>query len=409
MTEIPDRAAAVAEHGAGRGATGRVAAVHAETRRGLAVSVAFVVAALVAAIAGIGDGWWVPLHLFAVGGLLSAIATVAQMLAVTWSTSPAPSHLVAGAQRWALAAGALAVVAGHERDTTWLFVTGGCLVIAAVLALVPILLWIRHRAVTPRFAPAIEGYAGAAVAGAMGMVIGLVLGTGRGGTRTLDLRGAHLILNLLGLVGLVIAATLPYFAATQVRARMSRHATTTRIRLVLGLLALATAIAATARFSDRPTVVAVGLCAYALGLLGVVSMLPIYDIGRLRWGGARVVQMLLGIAWWVAMTVALAVVTVRGTSDRPVLQALVIGGYAQILVASLAYLGPVLRGGGHRRLTAGFALTRSWPSVVAGNCAAVAALAGLRSVVLVASVVWLADIVVRAVRLVNPRREVADV
>ena len=416
MAQLPAPASADADtdvhstgHDPGRGAAGRVAAVHAQTRRGLAVSVAFVVAAVLAAIARVGDAWWVPLHLFAVGGLLSAIATVTQMLAVTWSTSPAPSRLVAGAQRWVLAAGALALVAGREGDATWLFVSGGSLVIAAVLALVPILLWIRDRAVTPRFAPAIEGYAAAAVAGAIGMAIGLVLGTGHAGTRTLDLRGAHLILNLLGLVGLVIAATLPFFAATQVRARMSRHATGTRIRLALGLLALATALAATARFADRPAVVAIGLCAYALGLLAIVAMLPIYDIGRLRWGGARLVQMLLGIAWWVAMTVALAVVTVRGTNDRAVLQALVIGGYAQILVASLAYLGPVLRGGGHRRLTAGFALTRSWPSVVAGNCAALAALAGWRPVLLVVTVAWLADILVRAVLLVKPARQVADV
>ncbi|HRD99682.1 MAG TPA: hypothetical protein PLV68_00185, partial [Ilumatobacteraceae bacterium] len=58
------------------------------------------------------------------------------------------------------------------------------------------------------------------------------------------------------------------------------------------------------------------------------------------------------------------------------LQALVIGGFAQILVASLAYLGPVLRGGGHRRLSAGFAITRSWTSLAAGNAAALAALTG---------------------------------
>lgn len=381
--------------------------MHAQTRRGLLVAVAFVVAAIVAAVAGLGDGWWAPLHLFAVGALLSAISTVTQMLAVTWSSSPAPAARVAATQRWLLAAGAVALVAGHEADATWLFVAGGGAVIVAMLALVPILLSVRQHAVTPRFAPAIEAYVVAVVAGATGMALGLVLGTGRGGTRTLDIRGAHLILNLLGLVGLVIAATLPYFAATQVRARMSPHATQTRLRIVLALLALATAFAAIARFADRPTLVAVALGGYALGLLGILALLPIYDVGRLRWAGARVVQMLLGIAWWTAMTVALAVVTVRATSDRAVLQALVIGGYAQILIASLAYLGPVLRGGGHRRLTAGFAITRSWPSVLAANVAAVAALAGERSIMLVATVVWLVDIVVRAVLLLTAPREPA--
>ena len=402
-------AAPATDAGAGRGAAGRVAAVHAQTRRGLAVAVGFVVAAILAAVARLGDGWWAPLHLFVVGALLSAISATTQMLAVTWSSSPAPARAAARAQRWLLAAGTIGLVAGHETDTTWLFVAGGGAVVAAMLALAPILLRIRQQAVTPRFAPAIETYVAAVVAGAAGMSLGLVLGTGNAGARILELRGTHLILNLLGLVGLVVAATLPYFAATQVRAKMSRHATPSRIRLVLGVLALTTTIAAIARFQDHTTLVAVALVGYGLGLVGVAALLPVYASGRLSWAGPRVVQLLLGVGWWAAMTVALGVVTAGGTSDRAVLQALAIGGFAQILVASLAYLGPVLRGGGHRRLTASFALTRSWPSVVAGNTAAVAALFGARSIMLVALVVWVADIVGRALLLVTARKEPVDV
>jgi nitrite reductase (NO-forming) len=264
--------------------------------------------------------------------------------------------------------------------------------------------------VTRRFAPAIEAYVAAVVFGAAGMSLGLVLGTGYGRTRILEVRGTHLILNLLGLVGLVVAGTLPYFTATQVRSKMSRRATPVRMRLVLGVLALATAVAAIARFQDHTAFVAVALAGYALGLVGVAALLPIHGFERLSWGGPRVVQLLLGLAWWAALTLVLAVVTARKSSDHAVLQALVIGGFAQILVASLAYLGPVLRGGGHPRLTAGFALTRSWLSVVAGNTAAVAALVGQRSILLVVSVVWVADIVVRASLLVfTVRREPVDV
>jgi nitrite reductase (NO-forming) len=395
--------------GAGRGAAGRVAAVHAQTRRGLAVTVGFGVAAVLAAAAGLGEGWWAPLHLFVAGALLSAISATTQMLAVTWSAAPAPSRAGTRAQRWLLTAGAVGLVAGHETDMSWLFVAGGGAVVAAMLALAPILLRIRQLAVTPRFAPAIEAYVAAVVAGAAGMSVGLVLGTGNGGPRILELRDTHLILNLLGLVGLVVAATLPYFAATQVRARMPHRATPARIRLVVGTLVLATTVAAIARFQGHAALVTVALAGYALGLGGVAALLPVYGSGRLTWGGPRVVQLLLGLAWWAAMTVALGVVIARGTGDRAVLEALVIGGFAQILVASLAYLGPVVRGGGHRRLTAGFALTRSWPSVIAGNTAAVAALAGQRSVLLVAVVVWVVDIVVRALLLITARKEPAGV
>jgi hypothetical protein len=128
-------------------------------------------------------------------------------------------------------------------------------------------------------------------------------------------------------------------------------------------------------------------------------MLPIDAKARLRWAGPRVAQLLTGIAWWAAMTLALALAAVRRSDDRAILQALVIGGFAQILVASLAYLGPVLRGGGHQRLTAGFAITRSWVSVIAGNAAALAAFAGHGPTLAAALAVWVTDAGVRAARL----------
>ncbi|HSP30350.1 MAG TPA: hypothetical protein VLN74_17510, partial [Ilumatobacteraceae bacterium] len=88
-----------------RGAAGRVAQVHAQTRRGLVMTAAFVAAAVVAGVLSIGAGWWLPLHLFVVGALLTAISAVTQMLAVTWSAAPASRPAVAATQRWLLAAG----------------------------------------------------------------------------------------------------------------------------------------------------------------------------------------------------------------------------------------------------------------------------------------------------------------
>ena len=223
-----------------------------------------------------------------------------------------------------------------------------------------------------------------------------MLGVGRGGSRNVEIRGAHLVLNVFGLVGLVIAATLPYFAATQVRSKMSSRATPTTMRITFFVLAAATAVAASGQILDRSGVAAGGLITYAMGLLVVAAMLPVYSKGRLRWAGPRLLQLMSGIAWWVAMTVALALASLRRTDDHAILQTLVIGGFVQILVASLAYLGPVLRGGGHQRLTAGFAITRSWVSLTAGNIAAVAALAGGGPVLAAVLAVWLADIVIRA-------------
>jgi nitrite reductase (NO-forming) len=383
------------------GRHGRVAAVHAQTRRGLLVAVGFALAAIAAAVARAGSGWWLPLHLFVVGALLSAISATTQMLAVTWSSAPAPPPLVAAAQRWCLAGGTIALVVGRETEVRWLFLAGGSAVAVAMLALVPILWHVRGQAATDRFAPAIEAYIGAVVAGIVGMSLGLVLGSGRAGSHFAELRGAHLVLNVFGLVGVVIAGTLPYFAATQVRSKMSPRATPTTMRITfLGIVA-STFIAATGRLLDHRGLAAAALIAYAAGLVVVAALLPVCARRRIEWAGPRAVQLLAGLAWWAAMTVALAVVTLRGGEDRAILQALVIGGFAQILAASLAYLGPVLRGGGHERLAGGFTVSRSWLALIAGNVAAVGALAGDGTILTVALLVWLTDTALRTARLLT--------
>ncbi len=387
-----------------RGAPGRVVEVHTQTRSGLTIAAALAVTAVVAGIMHVGAGWWLPLHLFVVGGLLSAISAVTQMLAVTWSAAPASPPVLASAQRWVLAAGAIALVVGRETEQTWMFVAGGASVVVAMLGLASMLIRIRRQAVTPRFVPAIEAYVAATVAGAAGMSIGILLGAGRAVDSAVELRDVHLVLNVFGLIGLVIAGTLPFFAATQVRSKMSPRATPTAMRVTFAALAVAVVVAAIGHLIERPGVAAGGLITYVLGLLAIARLLPIYAHSRMRWAGPRLVQLVAGLVWWVAMTVALAVATLRGTDDGAILQALVIGAFAQILVASLAYLGPVLRGGGHRHLTAGFAITRSWVSPAAGNVAALAALVGHGPTLAVALAIWLTDIAIRAGRLLTATR-----
>ena len=95
----------------------------------------------------------------------------------------------------------------------------------------------------------------------------------------------------------------------------------------------------------------------------------------------------------------MAVAVWRGKDEGDLVRALVVGGFAPILLASLAYLVPVLRGGGHARLTAGFATTRSWIGLAAGNLAAVAALLDRRRLLYAAILVWLVDSLARGALL----------
>lgn len=377
--------------------TDRVALVHRQTRPTLAVAAAFIVAAPIAAALPHDTGVWLPLHLFLVGGLLSAISGTTQMLSVTWSTSPAPPDRPVALQRAAIASGTLLLVTGRELGHDAVAATGGA-VVALGLALLAGLLWrIRSTARLDRYRPAIDGYLLALAFGAAGVAIGVHVATG--GTASGDLRHAHLVANLLGLVGLTVLATLPYFTATQVRSKVAPRATPGRVRalVVAAASTIAAATAAAAAGWSEVAGIAVGLDAVAI--LAVIALLPRLTRRQLEWAGARLVQLLAGIAWWAGTTVGLAVAIAGDLDDGPILRAMVVGGFAQIVVASLAYLGPVLRGGGHEVLGAGFALTRSWIGLAAANVAAVGALLDVRPVLGAGLAAWAVDGAVRGLRL----------
>ncbi|MEZ5269416.1 MAG: hypothetical protein R2789_12940 [Microthrixaceae bacterium] len=385
----------------------RVVDVQRQAGLSLVAAGLFLVAAVVAAIVPNATGSWLPLHLFLVGALLCAVSGVTQMLAVTWSTSPAPTDSVAWAQRLSVVSGAVAVAIGRELEVHWLVVFGaGCLA-AGLMALGGVLIWIRRNGSTDRFRPAIDTYLAAVLWGLVGLGLGATLAT----TEVQwwpRLRSAHLFVNLLGLVGLVIAGTLPYFAATQARMKMFPGATATRIRATTMSMAGSVVLVSAGELAEAPWWTVVGLLAYAAGLTGIVWLLPRMGRRQFRWAGARLFQLLAGLAWWILCVVWLAADSVPsreslGGLDRSTsLRVLAIGGFAQILVASLAYLAPVIRGGGHSRLTAGFAITRSWIGLAAANVAAVAVAAGWSVVAGAAIVLWLIDTIVRALRLWDP-------
>ncbi|QGG93679.1 hypothetical protein [Actinomarinicola tropica] len=376
----------------------RVAVVHRQTRPTLLAAAAFLVAAPVAAVVPHSTGVWLPLHLLLVGALLSAISGATQMLAVTWSTSPAPSDRAVALQRAAVVAGTLLLVSGREAGSDLVAAVGGTLVGGGVLLLAGLLVGIRRTATTDRYGPAIDGYLVALAFGVVGIAVGVHLATGGAST---DLRAAHLVVNLLGLVGGVILATLPFFAATQVRAKMSPRATAGRIRAWVATSAILVAGAASALAIDLRDLAAVLLVAEGIVVVSVLALLPRVGARQLSWSGPRLVQLIAGVVWWALGAAALGLVMRSGGDDAPVLRALAIGGFAQILVASLAYLGPVLRGGGHEQLSDGFATTRSWIGVGAANVAAAAALLELELVLALGLVAWALDGAVRGVRLLS--------
>lgn len=363
-----------AEPASREGITPRVKIVHDQTRRTLRLAVAFTVAAGAASVVPHDTGAWLPLHLFLVGALLLAISGATRLFVVTWSASNPITGWPVAAQRWLVAGGAAGLAAGRELTWPTALIAMAGMAVTGGLALLAGLLVVEVRsAKIRRFHPAAAFYLTAVGAGLVGTSLGAAMVTGRTG-----LRDAHVILNLLGLIGLVIAGTLPFFSATQARMKMNRRATPARLHRLLVWLATATAIAASAALAESSRVEAVALAAYAAGIVYGCTMLPMPGRKQLAWAGPRLVLLAAGVLWWIS---AVAVAAGRAAVGEPALPerllvALVVGGYVQILVASLAYLGPVLRGGGHQRLSHGFALTRSWFAVAAANGAALAWTAG---------------------------------
>lgn len=370
----------------------RVAEMHRHARRGLALSGAFALAGLVGAVTPHRTGVWLSLHLFLVGALTTAISTVTQVLAVTWSAAPAPPRRHVEAQRWTLGLGAILVVAGREASRPPVTAVGGVLVAVAIVLLAALLVGVRRTGRTPRFAPAIDAYLAAIGAATLGIALGVRLASGA----SLGTRDAHLVLNVFGFVGVVIAGTLPYFVATQARMKMAPGATPFRVRTITATLSVMAVSAAFAATLDERRLAAIALVGYAVGVTALATVLPRPGRRQLTWAGPRLAQLGSGVAWWVVATVWLAVAWWRGDVDRPVLLALAVAGYGQILAASLAYLVPVVRGGGHERLTAGFQRTRAWEGLVLGNVAGVTALLGRMSLTAVVVGLWAAGLAWRS-------------
>jgi len=381
------------------GAPDRVRPAQRQAAAALAQAGAFGVAAGLALV--LADGRWLALHLFLAGTLVSAISGVSVLFAVTWSAAPCPPARRSALQRALVGAGAAGVAVTRHVDAPAPLLAVAALAFAAGLAMLAAELVVTvRRGVQRRFDAAVAWYVAALAAGLVAASLGAAMGAGWGGA---GLRPAHVTLNLLGLVGFVIAGTLPTFVATQGRTKGAAAAHPSRLRALLGWQVVALAVAAVGAGAEHRALAAAGLAGYAAGLASLAALLPRPTRRSVGWGGPRLLGLWAGSAWWAAAVVAGAVAAADGRAPLPDpwLAVLVVAGYAQILWASLAYLGPVLRAGGHERLGEGFATTRSWGALAAANLAGLGLAAGWGPVAAVAGAAWALDTVARAARLVG--------
>jgi nitrite reductase (NO-forming) len=386
----------------GRGAADRVRLSHAQTRPTVRLALGFIAAAAVAATTG--SPRWLPLHLFLAGGVVLAISGVSLMLTVTWSAAPAPPGGWVAVQRACIAAGAAGVALGREAELPDPVVaTAGAVHLSGLVILAVLLVATVRRGVERRFDVAVAAYIAALAAGTAGVGLGIAMVLDG---PTVGSRGAHLTVNLLGLVGLVIGGTMPFFAATVGRARMSPQATPRRLGVTLAWQVSALTAAVTGLALDTRVAAVVGLAAYAAGIVATLDALPRPTRRQVTWAGPRLFGLWAGGFWWIVAVSATAADAAAGRTvfaDRW-LAVLVIAGYAQILWGSLAYLLPMLRGGGHELLGEGFATTRSWLGLAAANAAGLTMALDVPGALPAAAVtVWAIDGAWRAARVGTAR------
>lgn len=386
-----------------RGAGDRVPRSHAQTRLTIRFVLGFLgAAALVAGWAVVRD-WpdarWPVLHLLLAGAVTLAISGVSLMLTVTWATAPAPPDAWVHVQRTCVAVGALGVVVGRRSGAPDVLVGGAAALHGLGLVLLGALLVATARhGLKRRFDPAVAAYVVALTAAVTGGVLGAVTALG---TPSVGVRSAHVVINLLGFVGLVIGGTLPFFASTVGRSKMAPVATPRRLLSILGWQAVAVASLAVLLTVGADEAAAGVVGAYALGVAAVLATMPRPERRQIEWSGPRLAALWLGGVWWIVALLGTAVdlLAGRGPFAGRWLLVLVVAGYVQILWGSLAYLLPVLRGGGHVMLGEGFAATRSWVGLVAVNVLGVALVGRWGPVAAVAALVWVLDAAARAARV----------
>jgi nitrite reductase (NO-forming) len=378
----------------------RVALSHRQARSGLRIAGAFAAAAVLSLLVGGERSEWRLVHLLLVGSGVSVVSAVAPLLAVTWSTAPARSPSAAAVQRWLVAVGTVALVVGLASGHDTVAVSGAVAVGAAVVLLAVSLVVVALDASTPRFRPAIAGYATACAFAVVGISGGVAMVVGVPARWYDHVRAAHVVLNVFGFLGLVIVATLPYFAATQLRMKMSPAATPAAVSRLVAGAAAAVAVGGVGALCGSGPAVAVGMGLYAVVLLESVRLAPSPGRKQLRWAGPRIAQLGAGLVWWLAGTVWVAIASVGGTVvPEGAVVAVLLGGYGQIVAASLAYVVPVVLAEGHGALATGFATMASWPALVLAQVAIVAALAGSTTLAWVAGGLWLGDLGLRAARV----------
>jgi nitrite reductase (NO-forming) len=294
-------------------------------------------------------GWWVPLHLALLGAVSVAISGAMQnFVAALTATGSAPRSTVL-VQFSLTNTGAALIVAGRTSDIPGLVAAGGTVFLSGILLLGFIVLRARQRALHLRHRIPVAMYGSAVACVLVGAVIGTLLGTGAVSDpqTLLDLRSAHMVVNVLGWVSLTIAGTLITLLPTVLRVRMPAwHGDVTAALFVFGVASTATGLA----LGVTALAVAGGV-AFAAGVAGLLVMVRRVLSKPRTWPvPVSAKHLLLALAWITAGALWQVGAQIRGAewfagADDLFVVVFVGGWVLQALLGAWQYLLPMSRPG----------------------------------------------------------------
>jgi nitrite reductase (NO-forming) len=296
---------------------------------------------------------WLMLHLLLLGAVSHSILVWSQHFAdALLHTAPTGAELRHRTTRLALHnCGAAVVIAGALLETWTVTLVGAASVAAAAGWHAAALIGQSRGALPSRFAATVGYYVVAACHLPLGATLGVLLARGAGEPLHERMLLAHVLVNVLGWVGLTVLGTLLTLWPTMLRTRIADGAERTSGR-ALPVLVVGVAVSAVGALAGVLPVVAAGVAAY---LAGMALLAPAFvDAARRKpphefptW------SVLAGVVWLVVLLAVLAA-TFATAPDQAAAMArlswgvpfLAAGFAAQVLLGALSYLVPVaLRGG----------------------------------------------------------------